>query len=315
MVKLAFSVCAMLMVLSCGVAKAVSTPPQASGYFALKAPGATLPSGATCATRVHRSSWEPRPVNYKRNHYLVNATDAHNSLAARQYSGGYDSRWNTYLRPRVDGQFTGTTDEIFQWAACKWGLPDNVLRGIAVRESTWYQFLTYSKTNNRCWTNWSCGDFFTTATADSDKFCTYISTFGHNYEADYGNGLCPKTFSITGIMSWDNPAWEAPYPAFPNNSNGTFPFSRNSTAFAEDYVGSYLRGCYNGWIHWLGPSGDLWGCVGSWYSGDWHTTDANGYISRVKNEISTHRWLQASWPNDKPSCNTTLGCPVADTLP
>ena len=40
----------------------------------------------------------------------------------------YDLRWDSWLLPRVDGQFEGTTDEIFQWAACKWGLPDDLLR-------------------------------------------------------------------------------------------------------------------------------------------------------------------------------------------
>jgi hypothetical protein len=40
---------------------------------------------------------------------------------------------------RVDGQFTGTTDEIIQWAAAKWGLPDNLIRAEAVVESYWYQ--------------------------------------------------------------------------------------------------------------------------------------------------------------------------------
>ena len=44
---------------------------------------------------------------------------------------------------RVTGHFTGTTDEIIQWAACKWGLSDNLLRAIAVRESGWYQYEVY----------------------------------------------------------------------------------------------------------------------------------------------------------------------------
>ena len=311
--KLLTGVAVLLVALWCGsVAEAASTPPPAAGYFTLQPVGATtsLPNDQQCANMVHQSTWEPRPLNTKRNNTLVNVADAHASLAARHYDSSYDPRWNTWLLPRVDGQFTGTTDEIFQWAACKWGLPDNVLRGIAVRESTWYQFLTYSKTNNMCWHDWSCGDYFTKSTTASKVFCSYISTFGHNYQADYGQGLCPKTFSITGIMSWQDPSWGK----FPNNSNGTFPFTRDSTAFAEDYIGSYLRGCYNGWIKWLGPSGDLWGCVGSWYSGDWHSSDANGYISRVQNEINNHTWLQPGWPNDKPAC-VKLGCPVADTLP
>jgi hypothetical protein len=294
------------------------SPPPTAGYFPTLQPVgsfASLPSDSQCATQVHYSTWEPRPLNTKRNHVLVDPAAAHSSLAARQYdTGSYDSRWNTALRPRVDGQFTGTTDEIFQWAACKWGLPDNLLRGMAVRESTWYQYLVYP--GNRPVNLWGSGDYFPSATADSKIFCDGIDQLGnYNYQAIYGNGLCPKTYSITGIMSWDAPAWQAPNPAFPGNQNGTFPFNRNSTAFAEDYVGSYLRGCYEGWIKWLGPSGDIQGCVGSWYSGGWHDVDGDAYASRVQTEIDNHTWLGSSWPTTIHSCDPTYGCPTSDTLP
>lgn len=127
--------------------------------------------------------------------------------------------------------------------------------------------------------------------------------------------MCPKTFSILGVMSWDDPAWEAPYPAYPGNQNGTFPFTRDSTAAAADYWGAYVRGCYEGWAYWLkssGPyaAGDLWGCVGSWYSGDWHSSAANGYISRVQNQENSHTWLTASFDDaaQQYRCDPKYGC-------
>ena len=54
----------------------------------------------------------------------------HAAFAARPRAvgGAYDAHWDSWLLPRVDGQFTGTTDEIFQWGACKWGLPEALLR-------------------------------------------------------------------------------------------------------------------------------------------------------------------------------------------
>ena len=54
------------------------------------------------------------------------------SFAARPYDSSWKN-WNTLLRQRSDGQYAGTTDEIFQWAACKWGLPDDLLRAVAVQ--------------------------------------------------------------------------------------------------------------------------------------------------------------------------------------
>jgi hypothetical protein len=139
-----------------------------------------------------------------------------------------------------------------------------------------------------------------------------LAQYGHNYQTDFGTAICPKTFSIAGVMSWQAPSWGQ----MPGNQNGTFPFNRQSTAFALDYLASQLRGCYNGWEFWLSGSGayapgDLWGCVGAWYAGDWHSTDADGYISRVKNELANFTWLQADWPTIKPSCSATYGCPVA----
>jgi autotransporter family porin len=46
---------------------------------------------------------------------------------------------------RVDGQFTGTTDEILQWAACKWGMNTDIVRAMAWQESSWRQGAVGSK--------------------------------------------------------------------------------------------------------------------------------------------------------------------------
>ena len=37
----------------------------------------------------------------------------------------YDPRGNKYIPVRITGNFTGTADGIFQWAAAKWGIRDN----------------------------------------------------------------------------------------------------------------------------------------------------------------------------------------------
>jgi hypothetical protein len=298
-----------------GAAQATDTAPPPNGYFSQVPNGgwSSLPSGTECEGQVHRSTWEPRPDNTKRNHVIVDASAVHASFAARPRAGlgTYDPKWDSWLLPRVDGHFSGTTDEIFQWAACKWGLTDNMLRGQAVRESTWYQFEAYPK--NRCVTYYGCGDFFATTDAASKKYCDAVARYGYDYQPDYVSGQCPKTFSIVGEMDWWSPTWGFNWP---DNQNGTFPFNRDSTAFAVDYLGAALRGCYEGWQWEFGGSyaaGDIWGCVGAWYSGGWHDAAADGYISRVQNEISTHRWLDPTWPTDKPGCDN-YGCPGPDTL-
>ncbi len=301
-----------------------SSPPDPNGYFATQPAGSwsSLPSGSSCSQQVHRSSWEPRPENYTQNHNMPDAQAVHNSFAIRPRSSSYNSNWNNWLLPRVDGQFSGTTDEIIQWAACKWGISDNLLRGQAVRESTWYEGLHFS--DGQCYWNRGCGDGFSGPTAASTTYCNGIAAFGHDYQKDTNStvgaypytaqtGLCPQTFSIIGIKSWDDPAWQAPGPAYQGNQNGTFPFNRDSTAFAMDYEASYLRGCDEGWISWLPSKGDIWGCVGSWFSGDWHSAGADNYISLVQGEITNHSWLTTNFANGKNNqyrCDPVKGCPL-----
>jgi hypothetical protein len=288
-------------------------PPARNGYFGLAPVGRwnTLPSDAACAARVHRSTWEPRRDNAIPNHRMPNVTAVHRAFSARPVSGGgsTDRRWDTWLLQRVDGHFTGTTDEILQWAACKWGLPDNLVRAIAVRESTWYQFEVYP--SGRPVLDWGMGDMMPRNTSGATVYCRMLAGHGRDYQRDFGPGICPRTFSIAGVMSWQSPSWGP----MPGNQNGTFPFNRDSTAFALDYLASQLRGCYNGWEHWLKDSGryvagDIWGCVGAWYAGDWHSGDANGYIGRVRRELANRTWLQADWPKVRPACTARYGCPV-----
>ncbi len=103
--------------------------PPAGGEFQTLPPGSTLPSDAQCAAQVHRSNWEPRPDNTTANHTTGTTMSS---------IDGADATGNAKFAPRVDGNFTGTTDEIIQWAACKWGFNVDIVRAVAVQESTWH---------------------------------------------------------------------------------------------------------------------------------------------------------------------------------
>lgn len=289
-----------------------SKPPPKGGYFATRAAGlwSALPSDTACATRVHRSSWEPRPDNAGPNHVKPDATAVHHAFAIRPVSGSgaTDPRWDSWLLQRVDGQFTGTTDEIIQWAACKWGLSDDLLRAIAATESSWYQYETYP--SGRPFGNHGSGDLLPVRTSGAAEYCDGIALFGRDYQNDYGTNVCPETFSIAGVKSWQAPGWGK----MPGNQNGTFPFNRDSTAFALDYLAGHLRGCYNGWQSWLahtGPyaAGDIWGCVGAWYSGAWYGTPSQWYLSRVTTLLAEAVWLSPNWARNVLPCDPTYGCP------
>jgi hypothetical protein len=100
------------------------------GYFPTLPPGSTLPSGAECAERVRRSDWEPRPENAQANQTK--------GVSGIRVTGGSETFNDRYVS-RVDGDFTGTTDEIIQWGACKWGFDEDIARSVAVVESWWRQ--------------------------------------------------------------------------------------------------------------------------------------------------------------------------------
>jgi autotransporter family porin len=48
-----------------------------------------------------------------------------------------DARGHAVLQA-VTGHFTGTTDEILQWGAYKWGFDPDLVRANAVDESRWH---------------------------------------------------------------------------------------------------------------------------------------------------------------------------------
>jgi hypothetical protein len=223
----------------------VGAAPVAGGYFQLLPPGSALPSEADCAARVHRSPWEPRADNYAANHSSVT-----NTLGSFSQ---FDSTWNSQYRTRVTGNFTGTTDEIIQWAACKWGWSDELMRAEAVVESTWRQS--------------TVGDAGTSYGLMQIRYLYHPRV----------NGGCKDCAG----SSWPN--------------------SANSTAFNVDLFGAEMRGCYDGMEPYLGSGtrGDEWGCIGSWFSGDWRSGSSLGYISNVQASLNNKAWL--SWPDQSAS--------------
>jgi hypothetical protein len=241
-------------------ATATKVPTTApSGYFAMLPPGSTLPSDAQCAAAVKAKS-ENKGLNK-----TYNATKGNQSIPASFFSGD-DALAGSYIAPRVTGNFTGTTDEILQWAACKWGFDEDVVRAEAAIESWWHQ-------NTK-------GDW----TTDSSRCAP-----GHGLGVDGTAGQCPESFGILqNRYPYEQSAWPGMY---------------NSTAFNADVTYAELRACYEGYETWLNTvdkgatyaAGDMWGCVGRWYAGRWHTSDAETYITRVKDYLNQRIWEQSSF--------------------
>ncbi|HEU5349515.1 MAG TPA: hypothetical protein VFU63_12965, partial [Ktedonobacterales bacterium] len=225
-------------------------------------PGSRLPSEADCAATIHRSAWEPRPDNHAANMSVPTAAQVA-QLGPWGPEMGLDPRADG-LRTQMTGNFTGTTDEILQWVACKWGFDVNIVRAEAVVESYWHQSQQGDYTSNQ-------------------QYCP---------PGTWDGSGCYQSYGILQIKwYYFQDAW---------------PMSKTDTAFNAEYVYAMLRACYEGWTTYLKDAtplpgyqpyhaGDIWGCLGRWYSGSWYTQGAVDYIAKVKQALAEKTWLSSGF--------------------
>ena len=221
-------------------------------------PGAELPSDAQCA---HWVLARLRKENKGANHGYNQTTGQH--VGAGFFPAGDSPQAGRLLASRIDGDFTGTTSEILRWAACKWGISQNIVFAQAAVESWWQQDTK--------------GDWGTDRTACPP---------GHGLGKDGKPGLCPQSY---GILQNRYPYEKASWPGI-----------GDSTAMNADTAYAIWRSCYDGYEVWLNNvprgeqyhAGDVWGCVGRWFAGRWHTQPAQQYISQVKQYLRERIWLR-----------------------
>jgi autotransporter family porin len=224
-------------------------PTARTSTYTTLPPGSALPTDQQCADAIARETWEPRPDNRAAN--LSNAWA--NGFRLR---GSYLASIATGYEQRVTGNFTGTTDQILRWGACKWGFDENDVRAQVVIESYWRQ-----------------------------------STLG-----DCNKATQPETrgCASVGLLQVQGANIPATHP-------GTWPAAMTSTAFNVDYALAVRRLCYDGKETWMRQfnatyaAGDLWGCIGKWFSGRWHDAGAETYITRVRATLGARTWLSASF--------------------
>jgi hypothetical protein len=244
---------------------ATNGKPPASGYFTTSAPGSALPSEATCAAQVRRSSWEPRPNNNSASANTHAGVGA-NSLkppAGFTFSNNLDfgSLWNLQ-KNRVTGNFTGTTDEILQWAACKWGWSDNWVRAQMVQETNWNQV--------------GSGSWGDRISATTTPPCPPDSLINGTFYLGRDSSSCPQSFGLL----------QNKYRYQPTDA---YPWYRTSTAFALDYSLWKLRGCWEGVKNGSTVKGDINLCWANWWSGAWSTSVS--YDDSVNNYLNSKPWL------------------------
>lgn len=215
----------------------------ASVYFSTLPPGSPLPSDGECAALVRA---DPSPETHP-----ANAASNGRSGGPQVLIDGVEGFRGDRLAARISGAFTGTTDEILRWVACKWGFDEDITRARAWTESSWRVGTQGDRT-------------------DDVAACDYL-------------GLAAPCHQSYGLLQVKGTVHE-----------GTYPHSFQSTAWGVDYAMAWQRACYEGAFTWLNDqgysAGDLNGCVGAWYSGEWYDAGATGYLADVQANLAARPW-------------------------
>lgn len=245
-------------------------------YFGTLGPHAALPSEHDCAIAIAPTA-ETIPTNIPFNHTSPTPSQL-DEFHSHPVFGANPPAADFF---RVDGRYAGSTDMILRWAACKWGIDENVMRAQAWTESKWRQ-----------------GGPRPGDGGGDKKFSPSLCVQG-GFTALWNFG-CPNCC----YQSWGILQTKVYY------EWGTWPMIKDSTAFNADYRGADQRACMNG--DYAGyfasaaqqpntyatdiASGNidriLWGCIGMHFSGRWYGARSSNYISEVKGYRATRPWLR-----------------------
>ena len=166
---------------------------------------------------------------------------------------------------RVDGDFAGTTDQIIQWAACKWGIDEDmwaackwgidedIVRAQIIKESYWYQ----------------------------------------SVNGDNGESFGPRPGARPPPTSRRSSTRSTPAPH--RRTTSTTPTPRGGPATRAPTPGSTTverNGTY--------AAGDVWGCIGVWFSGRWYINN-DAYLNQSGDSVHWHynnkTWLTSTFIN------------------
>ena len=215
---------------------------------------------------------EVRPMNVQANNYYVTNADLRYFHMVRNTSGqtaNQFNHWNAYVDGR-DRLKNPSTDDLIQWAAHKWGIPENWLRAQLAIESNWQMNLG--------------GDL-------NQLPASWVSQYPASSRSVRGPNEVYESSGIAQIK------WT------PDNvvNPGTRYLRYRSTAFSLDYMGAEIRYYYDGDAIWLGhgySAGNQWLSVGAWNSpAPWGNAQQQWYIGVVQQALHTHPWTSPNFPN------------------
>jgi hypothetical protein len=208
---------------------------------------------------------ETRPKNAGANNYVPSDAELQAFRSATDQSGQTPAQYNAldaYVDGR-DGLSNPSTDDLIQWTAHKWGIPEDWIRAEMVVESNWNQS--------------GVGDF---ATVSSSCYSQYPSV------AQAGNNGVYSSLGMPQIR-WAPPGCGGGW-------QGTEPLRWKSTAFALDFYAAQIRYYYDGRCNWCNPgysAGQQWNSIGAWFNpSPWG--NSGNYTQSVQQKLANRTWAQ-----------------------
>jgi chitodextrinase len=208
---------------------------------------------------------EVHPANNVPNHTVPTGAQLQSFHGALDVWGRSITAVNPYFK-YVTGNFTGTTDEIIQWGAWKWGIPEDWLRAEYSQESMWKQA--------------ALGDRKTVTAA---AYALYPS-----------QARIPNSLDVYQSMGLTQVKWT------PNGSvgAGTEPMRWTSTAFNVDYQLASIRYLFDNPQGLTASfqtsnyfSGNGWDSLGGWFEYyPWLSPGQMTYITAVQGRLAVRTW-------------------------
>ena len=182
-------------------------------------------------------------------------------------------QFNPYLR-YVDGRdrlHDPSTDDLIQWAAHKWGIPENWLRAEYVLESYW--------------SSYQLGDLETVSRTDYERYPLQARVPGQ-LQVYQSLGITQVRWAPSGQVG-----------------AGTEPLRWESMAFNIDYQAAMVRFFYDNpggaRTVWGDPTYrpcEKWNSIGGWFASyPWHSSGQANYIGEVQRDVADTAWRSASF--------------------
>ncbi len=226
-----------------------------------RAPGSRPLTDAAAAACVARNG-ENRPQNTDQNAKAPSAAELDAFRTARDSYGRTPAEYNPNFAS-VTGAAAQyglrSTDDIIEWAAYKWGIPEDFVRGQMVMESGWSML---QKGDRRDWATPVSHLYPELAVIDADSVW--------------------ESLGIAQIR------WRHTVPWNP----GVEPLRWQSTGFALDYSQALIRYYYDGYCDWCGDgytAGDPDGAYRMYVSGSW--SEGQWYADGVRSNAASKPWL------------------------